>query len=131
MALDDLGPRIGRFADSMSNAEEVIRGASWSARWPFDDEEATVFLGQIDLAWRDDRGCWHLAQWADAGAPIAPERLRLLLSTRFLAAHHGANVAEAWQVRLGTGGGMVRVDAFEDRAIDEAARVVLAPGGGR
>ncbi len=125
LARERLGPWIDRIGRPLRTATAVLRDVPWSACWPPEDEDTTTFLGRLDLAWRDPEGGWTLVAWSDAEAPDPAERLRVLLSARFLAHEHGGSISRAWRIRLGPGGGVQGEDATDPRALDDAVRAVL------
>jgi len=125
-AIARLGPWLaGPLARGVAKASEVRRAIHWTAAWPPDAADATVYRGVVDLAFRDARGDWQLVALALAEAPEAPERLRLLLAARSAGRLGFGPVARGWRVRLGPGGGLHGEEDFTDRTVagaDRAAR---------
>jgi len=125
-AIARLGPWLaGPLARGVAKASEVRRAIHWTAAWPPDAADATVYQGVVDLAFRDARGDWQLVALALAEAPEAPERLRLLLAARSAGRLGFGPVARGWRVRLGPGGGLHGEEDFTDRVVagaDRAAR---------
>jgi ATP-dependent helicase/nuclease subunit A len=105
---------------SWESSAEVVRDLRWTLADPGSPRDPMLYVGSIDLAIRTPDGAWRLIAVSDSQAPLARERLRLLLSARFAAELGLAPVAEAWCVRLGPDGEIRREAAFSDREIAEA-----------
>ncbi len=121
------GP-IGR---ELRRSSEIRRAFEWRLAWPPDGSEPTLCRGTLELAYRDASGFWTLIALADAAAPVALGRLRLLLSARAAGLEP---VARGWLVRFGREGGFTLTgeEAFDDHTIELALDIVLngEPGPG-
>ena len=128
-ATDRLRPYLeGMIGRDLAAATAMERNLDWTASWPPNSLNATVFSGRIDMLARDRSGAWRLFQWSDADAPEQPERLRLLLSAHAANALGFGPIVRAWHLRLGPegGGGLRAVDEFDGGAIDAALNEWLA-----
>ncbi len=111
-----------RVAQDLAGSTEILRAIEWVLTWPPGSQDATTFRGRTEFAFRDSEGVWQLAVLAEASVSVAHERLRLLLSARALGLEP---LRRGWIVRLGPGGGILEVDQFEDREIENAIEAVL------
>jgi ATP-dependent helicase/nuclease subunit A len=115
----------GRLVRQVARSPEVRRALSWAVAWPPGDPDATVFQGQVDLAYRDAHGDWCLLTVSVAEAPEAGERLRLLLSAQAAGELGFGPVVRGWRVRLGPGGGLHGEEVFDPSEVERALRDFL------
>lgn len=112
----------------LAGAVTVRRGVRWSLAWPLDDECATVFVGRIDFARRDEAGSWHLIQVASDG-PLALDRLNLVLGAHALVARGIAPVVSADLVILCATPSVERIVDFGHEAVDRAVTGLASTAG--
>lgn len=122
-ALDRLTPWLASpIARAITRSNKVYRALPWSIAWPPDDPGATAFQGTLDFLAHGRDDDWNLVHVVDPAAPEPTERLRLLLSARVAASAGAIQIARAWTVLLGPGGGLRGEEAFDDAAVDGAVR---------
>ena len=95
---------------------------AWTVAWPPGSRGASIFQGRIDLLYQEPEGSWGIVLLSDVLAPAPIERLRLLLSAHASEKLGYAPLLQAWQIRLGPGGGLSGEDCFDTDVIDKAIR---------
>ncbi len=124
-AVDRLTPWLtGALGRILERARRVEPGQAWTVAWPPRSRNPSIFEGRFDLLYEEPDGSWGVVLLCDESAPGPSERLRLLLSALAAEQLGYAPVLQAWQIRLGPGGGISGEDVFNDQAIEFAIRAL-------
>ena len=107
-------------ARRVAAAAEVIHDLPWSVAWPPEAEDATVYLGRVDLAFREESGVWHVIALADPEADVANERLRVALSAYAAESLEFGPVDRGWTVQIGPEGAVVEEVAIDPYSVEVA-----------
>lgn len=107
----------GPIGELLRACEIVETSTTWTLRWPESDASSTVIRGSLDCLARGVDGALFLVQWMPPNAHQPRELLRARLSARSAQARIGA-VAFAWLIEIGSANGPIRVDGFDDAAIE-------------